>query len=381
MITESELSPLFNVVVAEDLDDLAAMRERASGEPTIDRFDSALELLAADPEASSVQLTRLRELIEEFRPAPAPRPTDRAELRRSLQRLETALADATDAAFNAGLADLVGPLDAARVAAEKATAIVVGAPEGAESRWDRAQRRLFETGVVMRDTLMRMALADPPTVETLPVQLRDRFFTTEGQPLGFLFPVGEVFDPDDRASFVAASRRVSPEVTGFPVVFSKMSRRILEGFRAAVIAGALLVVIILFIDFRSLRDALLALLPLTMGAIWMMAAMRLLGLSFNFANLVAIPLIIGVGIDNGVHIIQRVRFEGQAGMATVLSHTGRAIVIASLTTMIGFGSLALASHRGMWSLGVALLLGVAACLITSTLVLPNMLVVLGRVRR
>jgi hypothetical protein len=121
--------------------------------------------------------------------------------------------------------------------------------------------------------------------------------------------------------------------------------------------------------------------PLAMGVVWMMGTMRLLQIPFNFANLVAVPLIIGVGIDNGVHVIHRIRFEGRAGMRVVLRHTGRAIFIASLTTMIGFGSLALASHRGLASLGLVLLLGVGACLITSTLVLPNLLVVLGLVER
>jgi predicted RND superfamily exporter protein len=172
---------------------------------------------------------------------------------------------------------------------------------------------------------------------------------------------------------------VWPEVTGFPVVFEKMSRSILDGFQMAVIVGALVVMLILFVDFRSARDTSLALVPLVLGVVWMMGAMRLLGFELNFANLVAVPLIIGVGIDNGVHVIQRMRLEGRDGMALVLRHTGRAILIASLTTMIGFGSLILASHRGMRSLGAALLLGVGACLVTSTVVLPNLLVALGLV--
>ncbi len=90
-------------------------------------------------------------------------------------------------------------------------------------------------------------------------------------------------------------------------------------------------------------------------------------------------MIIGVGIDNGVHVMQRIRLEGRAGMGVVLRHTGRAILIASLTTMIGFGSLALASHRGLSSLGFVLLLGVGSCLLTSMVVLPNLLVWLGLV--
>jgi predicted RND superfamily exporter protein len=89
---------------------------------------------------------------------------------------------------------------------------------------------------------------------------------------------------------------------------------------------------------------------------------------------------VGVGIDNGVHVVHRMRLEGDAGMDVVLRHTGRAILISSLTTMIGFGSLSLASHRGLESLGLLLLLGVGSCLVASVFVLPNLLVVLGQAR-
>ena len=135
--------------------------------------------------------------------------------------------------------------------------------------------------------------------------------------------------------------------------------------------------LILLFDFRSLRQAVLAAMPLAVGLVWALGGMRLLGSSFNFANLVAVPLIVGVGIDNGVHVIHRVRLEGRHGMDVVLRHTGRAILISSFTTMIGFGSLSFASHRGLASLGLLLLLGVGSCLVASIVVLPNLLVVLG----
>jgi predicted RND superfamily exporter protein len=113
----------------------------------------------------------------------------------------------------------------------------------------------------------------------------------------------------------------------------------------------------------------------------MLGGMRLLGMHFNFANLVVVPLIIGVGIDNGVHVVHRMRHEGERGMTVVLRHTGRAIIIAGLTTMTGFGSLALASHQGLASLGLSLLIGVGACVITAIVVLPNLLVAAGWAKR
>jgi predicted RND superfamily exporter protein len=261
-----------------------------------------------------------------------------------------------------------------------ATAAASASREDA-ARWNEAQEKALGWLHAARAWLLRATAAEAPTLDSLPPEIRERFITRSGALLGFLIPAGSVFEEAALERYIDASKRVSPEVTGFPLVFHKMSGRITTGFYRAVLVGGLLVALVLLIDFRNIREALLAITPLAIGVIWMIGAMRCLQIPFNFANLVAVPLIIGVGIDNGVHVIHRIRFEGRSGMSVVLRHTGRAIIIASLTTMIGFGSLALASHRGLASLGLVLLLGVGACLITSLVVLPNLLVMLGLVER
>ena len=247
-------------------------------------------------------------------------------------------------------------------------------------RWDAALPRISTWIGSLQGELLAACRKEPPGPEDLPVSIRSRFMTRSGRYLAFLQPAGDAFDPDYLTGYVEECRQVSPDSTGFPIVFHHMTRRITSGFYRAVAVGAVMVFLVLLLDYRRLGPALLALVPLLVGMIWMLGCMRLLNLQFNFANLVAVPLIIGVGIDNGVHIVHRLLYEGDEGMSIVLRHTGRAILIASLTTMIGFGSLALASHRGMSGLGLILLLGVGACLITSTVVLPNLLVATGRVR-
>ena len=79
--------------------------------------------------------------------------------------------------------------------------------------------------------------------------------------------------------------------------------------------------------------------------------MALTGMKFNFTNFMALPLIIGIGIDDGVHMLHRYRIEGRGSIPIVVKYTGRAILLTSLTTMIGFGSMGLASHKGMASMG------------------------------
>lgn len=381
MIRESDLTPNFNVVVADDVAGLRELRNRAAAEPAIARFESALDLLPDDPEDARVAVAGAADLLDGIRLGESTRPVRRDALEGSLDRLARALAEASEAAFGGGFGEAAGALEAAREAADAARAAAQAAPEGAEARWSRGQESLLAWARRALDDLRRAARSGPPDPWSLPEETRARFVSSDGRLLAFLHPSGDVFDPPFLEAFSAASRRVSPEAAGFPLIFRSMSSRIVSGFRRAAVAAAVLVFLILLVDFRSLRDAALALAPLALGVVWMLGGMRLLGLSFNFANLVAVPLIIGVGIDNGVHVVHRVRMEGTEGIDLVLRHTGRAILIASFTTMIGFGALALASHRGIASLGTVLLLGVGACLVSATVVLPNLLVAIGLVRR
>jgi predicted RND superfamily exporter protein len=381
MISRSDLSPLANMVVADDLDELRGMQERAARERTIERFESVLQFLPADTEASRAALVEVSEVLADVRLPADLRPVQAKGLARSLDRLEGTLVEASDAAFAAGYADLAVGLEEARAAAQRARDTAEGATQQQVLSWQEGQERLLAWARRALQDLRRAAGGEAPSATELPQELQGHFLTKSKRYVAFLHPAGDIFDRSFLPAYVAASRRVSGESTGFPVVFYQMSRRITQGFYRAVAVGFLLVLLILIIDYRRWKDACLAMIPLAMGVAWMLGGMRLLGIDFNFANLVAVPLIIGVGIDNGVHVIHRVRLEGERGMAVVLRHTVRAILIASLTTMIGFGSLALASHRGLASLGLVLLLGVGACLITSTVVLPNILVALGILKR
>ena len=132
------------------------------------------------------------------------------------------------------------------------------------------------------------------------------------------------------------------------------------------------------LDFRSLGRALLALLPLSLGLSVAWGGMAVLGMDYHPANVIAFPLVIGIGIDAGVHILHRYRQEGPDQIAAVIRHTGRAVLMSTGTTMIAFGSLAIAKHTGMSDLGKVLLIGIAASLIGATLLLPALLALLGR---
>ena len=135
---------------------------------------------------------------------------------------------------------------------------------------------------------------------------------------------------------------------------------------------------VLVLDFKSLRYALLAALPLGVGVLQMFGLLGVLDIPLNPANLIALPLILGIGVDYGVHIVHE--FREQKGPYRMSPGTAVAVLVDALTTLVGFGSLMIASHQGLQSLGRVLTLGVTCCLFTSLIMLPALLTWITRNR-
>jgi predicted RND superfamily exporter protein len=142
------------------------------------------------------------------------------------------------------------------------------------------------------------------------------------------------------------------------------------------------VFIFVFLDFRNLRDTLLATVPLVFGGAWLLEAMPLLGWEFNLANLFAVPIIIGMGVDNGVNMLYRWREERDKSSLILSTAVGKSVTVCSLTTIVAFAALITASHRGISSLGWVLGVGVTFILLATLIVLPAMFELLGsRIQR
>jgi len=168
----------------------------------------------------------------------------------------------------------------------------------------------------------------------------------------------------------------SPDGKVYVTGVNVMSRIVVEKIRWWIMRlypGVFLVVFLLvWMGFRSLRLSLLAVVPLCAGILFLGAAMKLLGVKLNVMNFGILPLLIGIGVDNGIHIVRGYVEEGEGKDAVrrSLSVTGRAVVMTSLTTMAGFGSLAFGEYRGIISMGVLAALGIGFCLATAVFLLP-----------
>ncbi|MDJ0763559.1 MAG: MMPL family transporter [Myxococcota bacterium] len=223
---------------------------------------------------------------------------------------------------------------------------------------------------LLAQKIAKMADTSPITVNTLPASIRDRYLSSEGKNLITIYSAVDLWKEGKVDLFLKAAQKASDRVTGTAVLIDRLIALIgSKGLIATLLAlGA--VFVILLIDFRSLGYAILGMTPLVVGFTWMVGIFVLLGKKFDVANLEAIPLILGIGIDDAVHVLHAVRRQGVRALPEVLRHTGRALLLTSLTTGIAFGSIAFASHRGLAGMGLLLVLGVVSCFIASVVLLP-----------
>lgn len=236
---------------------------------------------------------------------------------------------------------------------------------------DDLQRFHLDFAETFKPMALRMANPQEITLENIPETIKNQYVGKSGDLfLVTIFPKQNVWDELFLNRFTDELAAVSPRATGLPPVY----RRLMDLFGAdgkfATKLALVVIFVILLLDFRSVRKAGLALVPLVIGALWMLGVMELSGLQLTMMNAMAVPLIIGIGIDDGVHIIHRYQIEGNDNHLLVFASTGRAIFLTSLTTMLGFGSLTFASYRGLGSMGIALFIGVGTCFLATVLVIP-----------
>jgi len=151
-----------------------------------------------------------------------------------------------------------------------------------------------------------------------------------------------------------------------------------DAYRLAFIYAFAAIVVILLIAFRSVKFAIIGLIPLMVGILFMVSGMWLFGISFNSANIIVMPLVLGIAVDSGIYIINRFRREDGSAASVVTSSTGVGVLLNTLTIMASFGALMVAHHRGVFSIGVVMSLGMVACQIAFMITLPAVLTLAGK---
>lgn len=227
------------------------------------------------------------------------------------------------------------------------------------------------------DTLASQRADGAITPDDLAPSLRARFVGINGKHLVQVYPKEDVWQKKHQAAFVAELRTIDPDVTGTPVQMLEYTTLLKDSYIEAALYALGATAIMVGFHFRSLVCMFLALLPVGIGTIWLVGLMGFIGIPFNPANIMTLPLVAGIGVTSGIHILNR--FSEEKSPSLLSKSTGKGVLVSGLTTIAGFGSLSLADHQGIESLGYVMSIGTLTCMVAALTFLPAVISLLMKV--
>ncbi len=234
------------------------------------------------------------------------------------------------------------------------------------------QQRVIGTLPWQLSSLQTALKARRVTLANLPASLRRQFISADGQARVEVFSSLNLNRNENIRRFARDVEGVAPDAVGPPVLLVQGGRAVVDAFKEATALSFVLITVVLLLTLRNLADALTILAPLILAAMTAVAVMWVLGISFNLANIIVLPLLIGLSVAFSIYLV--VRWRRGVGTAVLLdTSTSEAVVFSALTTMSSFGSLAVSSNPGMAVLGETLFIAMGAALVTILVVLPAIL--------
>ena len=377
LFAESDASPFTIAILAADADAAATTAERLERLPEVDR---AITLKDYVPDQQDEKIEIIEEVGMFLLPVLTvadPTAAPDVDLRREMRRLDRALAIFA-ATPVAGDYPSTGRLAAALAAFEDRFS-------GNGSALFELQDRLLATLGKRLSVLERALQARPIALDDLPDLVVARQLAADGRSRIEVYPTEDISDNDALRRFVSAVQAIAPRATDTPVTLLGAGDAVVDALRRAVLLAVVLIALALVGLLRSPMDATLVLLPLLLAGILTVAATVWFDVPFNFANVIVLPLLLGLGVASGIHLVMRHRVEGDGSSALqrtslLQTSTPRAVLFSALTTIGSFGTLAISSHRGTSSMGLLLTITIGLTLVCTLIVLPAMLA-LSRRRR
>jgi hopanoid biosynthesis associated RND transporter like protein HpnN len=360
LLAECDQSVWYALSIADSREELLDRKERLQALPSVERVDEIASLLPVDEDLKRPLIERIQMRLATLPERPPEIPLDRLD-----QVGETLAWAQTEASKRPGALRTAWHLERARDALRH-----LGPEECARALAMFQQRSAGEL-LSRLHALAGVADPEPPSLADLPPSLVERFVGQSGKHLLKIYGRGDIWDFAALETFVKDVRSVDPRATGNPLQAYEASLEMKRSYEQAALYALVVILAVLWLDFRSITHSVLAALPLAVGLGQTLGLMGLVGIDLNPANLIGIPLILGIAVDYGVHIVHD--YLERPGPYAISASTANSVLVDALTTILGFGALMVASHRGLESLGRVLTLGVATCTVTSLVLLPAIL--------
>ena len=380
MVEEFSMAPDSLFILAGSLEELKELKEQLEALDSIKRIDSAADMLLTEGElpARLAALEELRVVVEQ---SPGSGEIDNYLLTDELNRLQMNLLEMSDLAYLGGIDKLFNTIneltgwdeDGQKVAETALDELIIKLednPDGA-SKLESIQQRIIP---LLRSKLLSMTTAQSAAAADLPELYRNSYISENGDYLMSVIPTRNPWEGEYREIYTSQIETVTDKATGMLLAADQLNIMAESDGRRTAFIALLAIFIILLIDFRNLKLTILTMLPLGAAFGALFGVMGWAGIKFDFINIIAVPLLIGIGVDDAVHISHRYLLEGRGRMDETISKTGSAVLLTSITTIIAFASFIPSVMRAMRSTGIVLSLAIAFAFIFSIMLHPSMLI-------
>ena len=350
-------------MLTRDLDDARQTAERLRKLPEVNRVITLDTFIPNDQDAKLASIQTLAKALDPALNAKQrPAPSDEENIA-ALNRGADALTKVAGEQAGTGAA-----------AAKRLATALAQLAKGDQPMRARAEASLIQPLNIAIEGLRVSLTAEPIGADNLPTDLKAEWLATDGRPRVEAHLKGDPNDNEVLREFARTVLAVEPRASGGPISILESGHTVVRAFIEAGLWAFISIAILLWIVLRRLTDVLLTLIPLLLAGVVTLELCVLLGLQLNFANIIALPLLLGVGVAFKIYYIMAWR-AGQTGL--LQSALTRAVMFSALTTATAFGSLWLSSHPGTSSMGKLLALSLVTTLAAAVLFQP---VLMGRPR-
>lgn len=371
MEDNSDYKMSFAMITDKNLDHLKTITEKIKKLPTVSKVDSLSELIPADQEEKIKIIKKFKPLLGTFRISLKNNNQTAADYIAVLDQLGDFFDEAQEKAFAGGQTKLVEQIDQLMKDMNAVKSKLANDKNGLElARTKKFEKELFinfEKGTqIVRDSFNPTII----TEATFPKEIINRFKSPQGTYVAMVSPKGSIWDIDFLDSFVKDLKKITPNVTGFPVTHRVYVRMAASAVLWAMLLSLTVIVILLIIDFRKISGVLLALMPLVLGMLWLQLVLYIFKIDYNVANIAGLPLLLGLGIVYGLRMVHRWREDMTITAFAATKTTGKGLAFAALAICVGLFSIVWARHNGVSAFGKILLIGIISCMFTALVILP-----------
>jgi hypothetical protein len=365
LLQSSETTPFTLASLAHSEDEAKALEEKFLQLPTVDKVVSIADLAPKDQDEKLALISDLS-LLMGAQLGSFPTPAKGGATLEVVQKFHEAVRQRLVQGQNT---EALNPLDQSLSAFE--TQFETADPDARQLMLDRLQDSLLSPLPAVIGDLGQSLGAERITRESLPRELVERWVSAAGLYRLQIYPKKDLNELENLRELILDAKQVDPHVTDLPVTYLESMNEVIKAFQQAFAIAFLATTIILLIVLRNVKDTVLVLLPLLLASLFTAAATVVLDIPFNFANIIALPLLFGLGVDSGIHMAHRLHELEHDHTGDLLNTSeAKGVFFGALTTVFSFASLALTPHQGTASMGLLLSIGLMLTLICALVVLP-----------